>query len=122
MAVCDMDCFHCLHPDCICDRNETKKEKEMKNVAVSGKKSAYMKEYYKKNRERLLEYQKKYAKEHVEEIREYQIEYYLENADEKKEYFRKRYHEEFKHDEGYMKRHRERVREYYRRKRDEQIS
>ena len=83
MAKCDMDCFHCVYPDCINDEDEKSLERKMKDVEVR-KKAEYMKEYYRRNREKRIGYQKEYVKNHVEEFRIYQAKYYQENKERKK--------------------------------------
>lgn len=70
---CNMDCFNCIHPDCINNVALTKKQEEYfanKNCGVvtntCEKKTKDMKEYqrryYQQNREKLLRRSKEYNK------------------------------------------------------------
>jgi hypothetical protein len=59
------------------------------------KNKKYLKEYYKENKEQILEEQKEYAEQHKEEIKEYKKEYTEQNREKIKQY-RKEYYQKMK--------------------------
>lgn len=62
---CDDDCFNCKYDDCI---------KVQRN-------SEYYREYYKKNKEKMIQSQKKYNEKNKEKLAEYRKEYYKKNKE-----------------------------------------
>lgn len=59
-GVCNGDCFHCIHPDCINDRITHQANKE------------YQRSYYEANKKRIAEYQRSYYKANKERLAESQ--------------------------------------------------
>lgn len=60
---CDKDCFNCPYEDCV----ETKRD------------PAYYREYYKNNKEKIMESRRKYREKNREKINAYQRRWRLEN-------------------------------------------
>lgn len=63
--VCDRDCFHCPHPDCIL--NDTRRKSGYKDPE---KRREYQRAWRARNLEMMREYQREYYKRHREEILE----------------------------------------------------
>lgn len=63
--VCDRDCFHCPHPDCILDDKNRKS-----GYRDPEKRREYQKAWRARNPELRKEYQREYYKRHREEILE----------------------------------------------------
>ena len=67
-----MDCFNCIHPDCINDTTPPKERTPEEVLEYQRKyyrltkesRLAYGKAYYQENREERLAYQRQYDKEH----------------------------------------------------------
>lgn len=60
MKSCNEDCFNCPYDDCVKTENRTE----------------YHRQYYKKNREKLIENQKRYYQKNKEKVAQYHKEYY----------------------------------------------
>ena len=125
--VCNGDCFHCVHPDCIVDDHITKEE-----IAASKKLDREAKRQDKDNRERhRAEYLKAYYAAHREEIAAYWREYRAAHREEYNAYqnayqreWREAHREEYNayHREYYAAHREERLayqREYWRKKKKE---
>ena len=87
--MCNHDCFHCPHPDCICDE-ETPAEigaAELRDKEAQGKPKRKLSEksrernsqYYQDHRERYLAYYRVYYRTHKEKTKAYKADYYQRN-------------------------------------------
>ena len=85
--TCDMDCFNCQYPDCICDDmtyedwREDLEEYIAPKTAAQRRKANYNAKYYAENKERIADYQAKYYAENKERKADYQAKYRAENKE-----------------------------------------
>lgn len=88
-AVCDRNCFECIHPDCILDagpsaeeyREMAERDKRLIRTPKQEKAYASQKAYYRAHREQLLEKSKRYRAEHRDELVAYQRAHYAANRE-----------------------------------------
>ena len=95
-AVCNMDCFNCIHPDCIYDGDASSKEsqeakKRDAEVHKKAKECAGAATYYERNREKILEKHKVYRATHKEEIKARRKGEYQRNREQRLQYQREYY-------------------------------
>ena len=69
--VCNKDCFHCPHPDCIIGKKGEDPEKR----------KARQKRWQHANRDKMREYHQRYYQAHRDEIRLQKQRYYQANRD-----------------------------------------
>ena len=89
--TCNHDCFHCPHPDCICDE-ETPAEigaAELRDKEAQGKPKrkrtdrdrARNRQYYQDHREKYIAYYRAYHQRNKDRIKAYKADYYQRNRD-----------------------------------------
>jgi len=89
--ICNMDCLHCIHPDCINDQlapedfragTERDRESVQDNRDAKAQRLAdYQKAYYAANREKVADYQKAYRAANREKLAAQQKAYYAANRE-----------------------------------------
>ena len=83
--TCDMDCFNCQYPDCICDDmtyedwREDLEEYIAPKTAAQRRKANYNAKYYAENKERIADYNAKYYAENKELFRNMAARHELKN-------------------------------------------
>lgn len=92
------------------------KGRQIERISEEEKKK-HRKEYYQKNREKILEYRKKYVENHKEDIATYKKKYYKNNKNKIYEY-QKKYVEEHREEKKEYKRlydelHKDKIKKYY---------
>ena len=80
-AICNRDCFNCIHPDCILPDTP------------EGRKKRWSREYYEKNKEILNELSARYQKEHREHCNALARKRRAEDPEKYRAYCRKYYRE-----------------------------
>lgn len=77
MAVCDYNCFECIHDDCIQGNTRTNAVNPKKSMEENKTfdRAKYDKEYKLKNKEKLAEYNKRYYLENKERLTKYHKNY-----------------------------------------------
>ena len=101
MSICDRDCLHCPHPDCVCDemdyadyQDADRIEREIihPRTARQERIAAQQRAYYEANRERIAAQKRAYYEANRERIAAQKRAYYEANRERYNAYHRKYYH------------------------------
>lgn len=85
MSICDRDCLHCPHPDCVCDemdyadyQDADRIEREIihPRTARQERIAAYQRAYCESNRERIAAQKRAYREANRERYNAYHRKYY----------------------------------------------
>lgn len=98
--VCNMDCLHCIHSDCINDtltaeeiKRQNLADKEMLDLADWKQiaKREYVKQYNKAHRDRIREYKKQYYQQNKQKCRDAVYQWQRDNKEYRNTYAREWY-------------------------------
>lgn len=91
--VCNHDCFNCVYEDCIADDPLTYDEIKLSDsfINMGGHTRTYDRDYYQKNREKILEKRKEYYKKNKGKLNAYGREWRKKNRESVNARFRRYY-------------------------------